>query len=569
MLTVRQFLNLPPFREFKLVAGEKGLDNVISTVNIMDNPDALDWFSPGEMLLTSGYFFKDSREIQDSIVSQLRSINCPALCIKPRRYLGTIPQNMILLAEKLNLPVIELPYGIAFSKISSLVMEEISEKYDVLNKKSLDIHEEFFNISLQGGALPKICSSLSGMLENPVVLLDRYWNILHWTELPDDPFPLGEVLDLRVNEPFVSADFTRTLPPEFENLQKPVARQVDIEGSMVECVIMPVFISNVHYGFILVWKTFRDLTDIDYIALENGAMAFALERIRNAELERTKNRIRRDFFDELLTGKIQSNENLQYLCDLHGINPSLWYTPIVFNMDFSDQERDTDLIERKRSDDATIKSFLHFIDSYARDKDIILHSFSQNSQVIVLHGRKSGIVPVNTQEIKDLALELLASSKEEPDVNSSGIAINAGIGRTSKSLLDLSKSFIQAQEALRLARKASGPRCVCHYEDFVVHHFLEENVSVMEMRKFFENALGPLFDYDQKHGSELILTLETWISHHFNVAEAARALFTHRNTLLYRMERISKVLQSDLKDPEELLKFQLSLKIYRLLELGR
>lgn len=569
MLTVRQFLNLAPFREFKLVAGKSGLDNVISTVNIMDNPDALDWFSPGEMLLTSGYFFKDSREIQDSVVRQLRSINCPALCIKPRRYLGNIPQNMILLADSLNLPVIELPYGIAFSKISSLVMEEISEKYDVLNKKSLDIHEEFFNISLHGGALPKICSSLSAMLDNPIVLLDRYWNILHWTELPDDPFPLGEALDLRVNEPFVSADFTNTLPPEFENLQKPVARQIEVKGSMVECVIMPVFISPVHYGFILVWKTFRDLTDIDYIALENGAMAFALERIRNSELERTKNRIRRDFFDELLTGKIQSTENLQYLCDLHGINPSLWYTPIVFNMDFTNSERASDLIERKRSEDAKIKSFLHFVESYSREKGIILHCFSQNSQVIVLHGMKSGIIPVNTQEIKDLALDLVTSSKDTPGVSSGEITLRAGIGRTSKNLLDLSKSFIQAQEALRLARKASGPRCVCHFEDFVVHHFLEENVSVMEMRKFFVNALGPLFDYDQKHGSELILTLETWISNQFNVAETARALFTHRNTLLYRMERISKVLQSDLKDPDELLKFQLSLKIYRLLELGR
>ena len=114
MLTVRKFLELPAFQELKIVSGFQGLDNVISSVNIMDNPDALDWFSPGELLLTSGYFFKDSIDIQNQVVRQLRSINCPALCIKPKRYLGSIPQNIIMLSEELNLPVIELPYGMPF-----------------------------------------------------------------------------------------------------------------------------------------------------------------------------------------------------------------------------------------------------------------------------------------------------------------------------------------------------------------------------------------------------------------------------------------------------------------------
>lgn len=56
------------------------------------------------------------------------------------------------------------------------------------------------------------------------------------------------------------------------------------------------------------------------------------------------------------------------------------------------------------------------------------------------------------------------------------------------------------------------------------------------MRKFFESALGPIYQYDKKYSSELIPTLETWINHHFNVAETARALFAHRNTVLYRMD---------------------------------
>src|SRR5690554_1665522 len=117
MFTVEKLLNIVAFQDFKVISGHKGLSNNISSVNIMDNPDAIDWFSAGEVLLTSGFFFKDSSYLQNKIMDQLKSINCPALCIKPQRYLNEIPENMIALSNDLDLPIIELPYGFSFSKI--------------------------------------------------------------------------------------------------------------------------------------------------------------------------------------------------------------------------------------------------------------------------------------------------------------------------------------------------------------------------------------------------------------------------------------------------------------------
>lgn len=563
MFTVRHLLNLPAFKELRIIAGEKALDNVITSVNIMDNPDALDWFSPGEILVTSGYFFKDSKEEQDKVLRQLRNINCPALCIKPRKYFGSTPQNIILLGDKLGLPVIELPYGLSFAKITSLIMQEISEKYDVINRKSLEIHEEFLKISLHGGGLSKICSSLSTMIENPVVLLDKYWNVLHWNDFPDDPLSISHFMELSVSQPFVDSDFIRTLPLEFESLQKPLARDIEIKNRSVSWVIMPVSINSVHHGYILVWNTIRDMVEIDYIALENAAMSFALERIRNNELERTKNRIRRDFFDELLSGKIQTTENLHYLCEIHGVNPSLWYTPIMLNLEFEETGLSGDLIERKRAEDEKVRETLRFMDEYSGSGNFIIHAFSQNSQIIVLLGTKPNDSALGIPGLKVLISEMI----KEMEVIIPGIHLKGGIGRTSRNLLDLHRSFYQAQEALRLVKKSSPDKKICHFEDFIVHHFLEENISNIEMRKFFENALGPIYEYDRKYKSDLLPTFESWISHHFNVAETARSLFAHRNTILYRIDRISTILQSDLKDSDELLKYQLALKIYRLLDI--
>ena len=112
MLTVNDLLHLEPFKEFKMISGFEGIHNRISSVNIMDNPNALDWFAPEEVLISSGYFFQDDENMQEKILRQLKLINCPALIIKPFSYLGKVPDNMLTLSNELQLPIIEMPYGI-------------------------------------------------------------------------------------------------------------------------------------------------------------------------------------------------------------------------------------------------------------------------------------------------------------------------------------------------------------------------------------------------------------------------------------------------------------------------
>lgn len=74
-----------------------------------------------------------------------------------------------------------------------------------------------------------------------------------------------------------------------------------------------------------------------------------------------------------------------------------------------------------------------------------------------------------------------------------------------------------------------------------------------------------MYEHDQKFQSELIGTLECWIFNQLNIAETARQLFIHRNSLLYRIDKIQRILLLDLKDSDELLKIQLALKIYHML----
>jgi purine catabolism regulator len=76
--------------------------------------------------------------------------------------------------------------------------------------------------------------------------------------------------------------------------------------------------------------------------------------------------------------------------------------------------------------------------------------------------------------------------------------------------------------------------------------------------------LGDLAD-ERYANDEFVNTLETFFEEHGNLSQTANKLHVHRNTLLYRMERIGQIGDFDLDNPEARLAVHLALKIRRLL----
>lgn len=85
---------------------------------------------------------------------------------------------------------------------------------------------------------------------------------------------------------------------------------------------------------------------------------------------------------------------------------------------------------------------------------------------------------------------------------------------------------------------------------------------------FYSRTLGPLLDYDMRQHADLIKTLEAFFACHGNLSQTAEMLIVHRNTLLYRMNRINEIAQIDLERPEIRLALHLALTIRRLLALN-
>jgi len=75
----------------------------------------------------------------------------------------------------------------------------------------------------------------------------------------------------------------------------------------------------------------------------------------------------------------------------------------------------------------------------------------------------------------------------------------------------------------------------------------------------FAGLVEPLVEYDRERRSDLVRTLRAYFAAGANASEAADRMFLHRNSMLYRLERIRKVTGLDLKDPGVALALQLGL----------
>jgi purine catabolism regulator len=90
---------------------------------------------------------------------------------------------------------------------------------------------------------------------------------------------------------------------------------------------------------------------------------------------------------------------------------------------------------------------------------------------------------------------------------------------------------------------------------------LEDNPTV---QSFAKQVIGPLADYDHQHRGSLVETIDAYFKHHGNISRTADSLYVHRNTLLYRLERIQELTGHDIDQADMRLAMHLALKLWQL-----
>ena len=197
--------------------------------------------------------------------------------------------------------------------------------------------------------------------------------------------------------------------------------------------------------------------------------------------------------------------------------------------------------------------------------DVVNGMFPDKQKDFVLHISETDIVVVKEvkagSEIKDLVK--LADSIEETLLSELSVKCLIGIGSVSSQMKDIAKSFKEATTAIEVGKVFDTEKSIVSYRQ---SRHCPPDLSAADRRcarcsskEVFKR--GSIDSLDQ----ETLFTIQRFFENSLNVSETSRKLFVHRNTLVYRLEKIKRLTGLDLREFDDAIVFKVALMVRKYL----
>lgn len=163
------------------------------------------------------------------------------------------------------------------------------------------------------------------------------------------------------------------------------------------------------------------------------------------------------------------------------------------------------------------------------------------------------------QSSADYAGFLVQSIFEETGLNA-----HVAVGSTVQSLFDASTSYQQAITTLRMSAAMNSKGSVHTFKEFLLIKMLED-IPKFKLNEYLEILL----DKEAKSifaDEEMINTAEEFLENSLNVSETARKLYLHRNTLMYRLDKIERATGLNIRKFGDAVTFRLITILYKLIK---
>lgn len=144
-LTLAEALSSPPLNTCKIAAGFNGISNYITSVNSFDAPDVIHWLKEGDLVLTTGYVFKNEEASLIKLVQDLAKRKCAGLGIKTNHLQRSLPSEMISIAEEYSFPIFQIPDE---QSIADLVLAVLRKILAVQSEETMEEEKEIEIYSL-------------------------------------------------------------------------------------------------------------------------------------------------------------------------------------------------------------------------------------------------------------------------------------------------------------------------------------------------------------------------------------------------------------------------------------
>ncbi len=505
-LRLADLLQLPILKGARVVGGAAGLGRLVRSVNVMEVPDIFEWVKSDELLLTTAYPLRDDTAALAALVPRLAERGLAGIALKPTRYLTATPVAMIEAADRLSLPLIELPADASFNEIINAILSEILAAQTVQLQRSAAIHDRFTSIVLSGGGLRQIAETLGELIDRPVGIVDGA-GAMQWRTAP------GLELDDAV-------------------------------------MVQPIQVGAEHYGAVLVSGGAAGLGPEQLEAVEHAATVAALRQVQARAVAEADRRFQTVCLEELVTGHVTDRGVLMERAAAFAWDLATPRAVLLAEVE-AVGGRPVAALAGTPEEGELRHGLIEAARASLGPRAIAWERSHEIGVLVAAPGSE-------TSDLRAAGAALLA----EADRRLPGGVVSVGIGRPAPDPLLIHHSFSEARRALAIGRWSRGPGHAVMFSDLGVERLLAA-VSESEVEAYCGSLLGSLEAHDRSNGTALVRTLDTFLASR-NGALAARQLFVHYNTLKNRLAKIEEIVGPFLDDPQRCLSLSLALHLRRL-----
>lgn len=187
-----------------------------------------------------------------------------------------------------------------------------------------------------------------------------------------------------------------------------------------------------------------------------------------------------------------------------------------------------------------------------KSKDFII-SINENDIALVKEVRPG----IDSKDLDKLAGSIVDTLSSEFYTH-----CTVGIGTMVTGIKDLARSFKEAQVALEVGKVFDMERSIVSYDNLGIARLIYQlptTLCEMFLKEVFKRGSIESLDH------ETLFTIQRFFENNLNVSETSRKLFVHRNTLVYRLEKIKKITGLDLREFEDAIVFKVALMVKRYL----
>lgn len=555
--TVRDLLRWALPMGTRVAAGHAGSARTVTWISVLHTrPPAFPSLEGNELALLSLdalHLLSDKLTLAD-IVNDLVGMEVAAIGV-----VGSIDARARAAADLHAIPLLNLPVGTSLRQVEHSVARLLMGPILSAEQRGIEIHGQLLQLSTENKGMAALVSAIADAVGKTIVVQDKRfesvaaigvltsfekWNAIERAIANEEVLPIA--FRNRVEVAQVLPDPALLNMPEFalKRLVMPIVANRMGRGffSILSASELSASDDSVHSD----GSTF-DALDMQYARY--GAAVCALEMAKEKAIREAQKRVQGGVLERLLMGTIQADQALRQLTRLGHQPEEKPYVALSASWD-----RDGGPSDRRLETMFNEQVGTHGLDALVQllENGVVVFCSAETDD-------KTMPRKVAPRSVRQLAETLQARAL----IQFADVGLSIGIGRPVRTIGEWRTSYQEALAAQRIASQwhIGTP---LFFGDLGVYRLLSLLMETAELRSFYKETLGELAS-DRYVNDEFIRTLETFFDEDGNLSKTAKKLNVHRNTLLYRMDRIGQLGAFDLTNPETRLAVHLALKIRRLL----